>query len=377
MSTAIDFDLLLTSRSNTLAKSARAVFSSITLARTATTPTSIDIMPHKVFVSSTYVDLIAHRAKVIEALERLGQQVGKMEVFGARTTEPTEACLAEVETCDLFVGVYAHRYGYVRSGAETSITEAEFRHALTHKVPVLAFLVNDDWPWPPKLVEHGKLGESLSRLKAELRSDLVVDTFTTPEDLGFKVATAVARMLSEGSSSSTRKTTPSKLASQLREAANLEQLLDLSLQLICSATRTDYNQIFLVGATEYERHLLCVAEAIAKGKQSYRLASLRGLLGRTLMDGKTMNVGDVHTWPGYFQAATETASELVVPILSHGVPVGVVNSESERVNHYGPPIVKSVGEVAEALGELLPEYGWSPGQGSRMLPHITRSPSAG
>jgi putative methionine-R-sulfoxide reductase with GAF domain len=163
----------------------------------------------------------------------------------------------------------------------------------------------------------------------------------------------------------------------LRTAKNLDQLLGLALEMVCAATETDYNQLFLVGATEYERHLLCVAEAVSKAKQSYRIASLRGLLGRALMEGKTINVGDVHAWPGYFQAVTETNSELVVPILSQGVPVGVVNSESEDVNHYGPPIANSVASTAEALGELLPEYGWSPGQDSRMLPHVTRAPSAG
>ena len=162
-----------------------------------------------------------------------------------------------------------------------------------------------------------------------------------------------------------------------RQAANLKQLLDFAIQRICTATQTDYNQVFLVGATEYERHLLCVAEAIAEGKQSYRLASLRGLLGRALMEAKPLNVGDVHTWPGYFQAVTETRSELVVPVLSQGVPVGVINSEGESVNHYGPPIVSSVVAIAEALGELLPEYGWSPGQDSRLLPHVSRRPSAG
>jgi hypothetical protein len=38
----------------------------------------------KVFLSSTYVDLMEHRRQAAEVLERLGQQAGRMEVFGAR-----------------------------------------------------------------------------------------------------------------------------------------------------------------------------------------------------------------------------------------------------------------------------------------------------
>ena len=64
----------------------------------------------KVFISSTYVDLVEHRAKVAEAVERLGQQRVMMEVFGARPSEASDASLDEVEASDVFVGIYAHRY---------------------------------------------------------------------------------------------------------------------------------------------------------------------------------------------------------------------------------------------------------------------------
>ncbi len=53
-----------------------------------------------------------------------------MEVFGARPEEPTTACFAEIEKCDLLIGVYAHRYGFIPSGAEFSITEQELDHAV-------------------------------------------------------------------------------------------------------------------------------------------------------------------------------------------------------------------------------------------------------
>jgi Domain of unknown function (DUF4062) len=51
----------------------------------------------RVFLSSTYADLIPHRLQAAQAVERLGQETGRMEVFGARPQEPTEACFREID----------------------------------------------------------------------------------------------------------------------------------------------------------------------------------------------------------------------------------------------------------------------------------------
>jgi hypothetical protein len=54
----------------------------------------------KVFLSSTYNDLIEHRKAAHDALEQLGLNVIWMEAFGARTEDSTTACLKEVEESD-------------------------------------------------------------------------------------------------------------------------------------------------------------------------------------------------------------------------------------------------------------------------------------
>jgi hypothetical protein len=149
----------------------------------------------KVFLSSTYVDLIEFRKAAVEALERLGQQVGRMEIFGARPMEPSDACLSEIEDCDLFVGIYAHRYGHVPDGSTVSITEAEIRHARTHNKAIFCFVVEDNHPWPPEMIESEPGRTKLIALKAEISSSLVRDTFTTPENLALKIATSVGRYL--------------------------------------------------------------------------------------------------------------------------------------------------------------------------------------
>ena len=104
----------------------------------------------KVFISSTYKDLIDYRAAAIKAVEGTSYQAVKMEVFGARPNEPLEACLQEIEQSDLFVGIYAHRYGYVPDGSDISITQMEYLHAKMLGRPVYCFVIDDEnQPWLP------------------------------------------------------------------------------------------------------------------------------------------------------------------------------------------------------------------------------------
>ena len=61
----------------------------------------------RVFLSSTYEDPVDYRMKAPSAIERLGQQGIRMEVFGARPFQATAACLSEIDECDAMVGLCA------------------------------------------------------------------------------------------------------------------------------------------------------------------------------------------------------------------------------------------------------------------------------
>jgi len=152
----------------------------------------------KVFLSSTYLDLIEHRKAAHDALERIGQEVGRMEIFGARAEEATSVALDQLEKSDLVIGIYAYRYGFIPEGSDISITEQEYVHAKSKGKPVLCFVVDEDQPWSPKMMEKdaGKI-RKLEDFKAKVLKEKVVDFFTTPADLGMKVATSVHNYLSE------------------------------------------------------------------------------------------------------------------------------------------------------------------------------------
>ena len=151
--------------------------------------------PIKIFLSSTYLDLVAYRNAAAQAIERLGQQGVRMEVFGARPLEATTACFDEIAASDALVGIYAHRYGYIPLGQSTSITEQELEFVRLKQKPTFCFIDDEEYPWPPKHVEAGDAHELLPKFKNRLQSEVVTDYFTTADDLALKVSSSLGRYL--------------------------------------------------------------------------------------------------------------------------------------------------------------------------------------
>jgi tyrosinase len=121
-----------------------------------------------------------------------------MEIFGARPEGATQASLRDLEDSELFIGIYAHRYGYISTNSAVSITEQEYDKAKELKKPMFCFIVDPDYPWPPSMIE-GEPGKSeLLRFKKKIDVDYVRAVFTSPQDLAVKVATALGHYLTRG-----------------------------------------------------------------------------------------------------------------------------------------------------------------------------------
>src|ERR1700730_465154 len=108
-----------------------------------------------VYVSSTYGERKEHREAVGDAILQAGAFPVVMEQFGASAEPPLEVCRAEVQRSDVLVLFVGHRYGAVLPGGDTSVTEFEFSAARAGGIPVLGFIVDDDYPWPPQLIDVG------------------------------------------------------------------------------------------------------------------------------------------------------------------------------------------------------------------------------
>src|SRR5690242_6540 len=102
-------------------------------------------MPYRVFLSSTFSDLKEHRRAVQDAIKLLGAVDVSMEEFGARDQRPAAECERIVkEESDLFVGIYAHRYGFVPDGSDISISEIEYRAASQAALPRFIYIIDEN-----------------------------------------------------------------------------------------------------------------------------------------------------------------------------------------------------------------------------------------
>ena len=155
----------------------------------------------KVYISSTYQDLVDHRAAVDRTLRRMGHDVIGMEQYIAEGSKPVDRCKTDVRAADAYVVIVAWRYGYVPNRGATppdprSITEIELDEAQASGKPVLAFLLDPEAPWPPNRVDAmggtPSTGEDVSRLRARLGTDYLAGIFRTPDDLASQVAAAVS-----------------------------------------------------------------------------------------------------------------------------------------------------------------------------------------
>lgn len=145
-----------------------------------------------VMVSSTIRDLPEHRDKVMHACMRLSMfQPDMMEHLTATDENALEVSLGMVDRADLYLGVFAFRYGYIPEGQRISVTEAEYNRAVERNIPRLIFIMSDEHPVKPADVETGEGAGKLRQLKERLKKERVVAFFESPDDLLAKVIQAL------------------------------------------------------------------------------------------------------------------------------------------------------------------------------------------
>ena len=147
-----------------------------------------------VFVSSTFSDLSRHREAVRNGIRQLGLVDVSMEHLGARDQRPKDECLRLVrDESDLFVGIYAHRYGFVPPNDIISITESEYEAATLADIPRFLYLVDDEHPWRPADVDKGEPAEKLAHFKERLLTRHICRKFTTEDKLTAGVVADLGR----------------------------------------------------------------------------------------------------------------------------------------------------------------------------------------
>ncbi len=147
----------------------------------------------RVYLSSTLIDLIPERQAVKDALRKCVV----VESYSADERSVRESCLADVASCDLYIGIVGMRYGVVAPDKQRSITQLEYDQARESKIPTLLFVKDEDVVVAKFHDAANKDGNPRERIDA-FRQMLTSATegapratvFTTPADLKTQVLEA-------------------------------------------------------------------------------------------------------------------------------------------------------------------------------------------
>ena len=137
----------------------------------------------RIFISSTWIDLLPEREMLLHTLQRMDdiRFVG-MEFFGSRPEDTREASLQQVDSCHIYVGIFAARYG-------SGITEAEYLRANERGLPCYIFIKREDATQLQN--EQDTDQKKLKSLKQSLRRSHTVVEFSTPAELALRVSAAL------------------------------------------------------------------------------------------------------------------------------------------------------------------------------------------
>ena len=151
---------------------------------------------YTVFISSTFLDNQERRKWVDDAVQRATNMkpVG-MERFTASTRPTVEECERFARDCDIYLGIIAHRYGWIPEGKPLSITELEYDAAKAANKPCLMFQIDpsirvdmeDDLDPEPERWDKQKL---LADFRKKFSKDQMPTPFTN-ENLAVKVLQAL------------------------------------------------------------------------------------------------------------------------------------------------------------------------------------------
>ncbi len=137
----------------------------------------------RVFVSSTWRELQAERLAVEKVLQRFHEtKFHGMEYFGSRGGDTSQTSLDEVDCSQLYVGIFGGSYS-------SGITEQEYRRARKMGLPCYIYIKLDAAITPEQREFDPNKAQRLAALKEELRSNLTVTDFSTPDQLATCLAT--------------------------------------------------------------------------------------------------------------------------------------------------------------------------------------------
>ena len=150
----------------------------------------------RVFVSSTYIDLIEYRRIIERSLRMSGFDFNGMEHFGSNPQPSIDVCLNAVESSDVFVGVLGMRYGSSPPRRIRSYSEREYMMAYQLHLPIYFFIIDEERALirPTDIETNPDKIQRLLALKNRVNQRHTVSRFESPDNVAWLI---LASLVSE------------------------------------------------------------------------------------------------------------------------------------------------------------------------------------
>ncbi|MES2617732.1 MAG: DUF4062 domain-containing protein [Bacteroidota bacterium] len=222
---------------------------------------------YQIFVSSTYEDLKEERDLVIKAILEMGHIPVGMEMFSAGDEEQWKLIQRQIEDCDYYVVITAHRYGSM--DGKISFTEKEYDYAFDLGIPTLGFIIQDKANWPvAKSDTETDKKKRLEKFKTKIKKK-IVSYWTNKEDLYGKVSLALIKQFTTNpragwvkASETTGPEVLNELSRLSKENSSLrEHIIELDKQIVKDESEK-YDKII----TTLNNHKIAVSFFYKNGK---------------------------------------------------------------------------------------------------------------
>ena len=273
----------------------------------------------KIYISSTFEDLKDYRAAAYRTLRQMQHDVISMEDYPAGDQRPLDKCLADVAACEIYVGIFAWRYGYIPdkdNPERKSITELEYRKASQEGKARLIFLLdpNADWKlaWTDMRTGEGEKGQRIDSLRGELGREHTIRFFHSPDALSSHISVALQQALVDAG-----------MAERRRALAEESELRRSRVRQRVVGQHSDIGEHFKGRLHEQKQLGSCLAEP------STRLVSILGRpgIGKTALATRVLGELEHNRWP--HQGGSATVDGIVYLSTRTG---GGVNLESLFIN---------------------------------------------
>jgi tetratricopeptide (TPR) repeat protein/GTPase SAR1 family protein len=149
----------------------------------------------RVYVSGTQGDLEEHRKGLLDVIQQSNMSITLPDSF-SYGDDVLEQALGLLAQADIFILLMGFRYGFVpgnNNPSGLSITELEYNEAVRLNKPILAFVIDEQYPVSSASVSMETISsQKLRNFKSKITRHHMVAFFTTPEDLKLKVIQALA-----------------------------------------------------------------------------------------------------------------------------------------------------------------------------------------